>query len=129
MYYLNFVTCKNCSATWTFFNSKGEIAHRYFPTFWAGKTFTVYILLPRGAKSALTTSIRLSLTSFPKTNESLGKGQSRTTKAFVFTFTEKKMGYDFVSTYKGKKGILTYLYFIMEWQAFSVWPDFLLNRK
>ena len=67
-----------------------EIAHKYLPAFWAGKTFTVYILLPRGAKSALTTSIRLSLTSFPKTNESLGEGQSRTTKAFVFTFTEKK---------------------------------------
>ena len=68
----------------------GYIAHRYLPDFRAGKTFTVYILLPRGAKSALTTSIRLSLTCFPKTNESLREGQSRTTKAFVFTFTEKK---------------------------------------
>ena len=73
-----------------FFHTKGYIAHRYLPDFRAGKTFTVYILLPRGAKSALTTSIRLSLTCFPKTNESLREGQSRTTKAFVFTFTEKK---------------------------------------
>ena len=106
-------TKKSYNHSTTFFMSTWwEIAHKYLPAFWAGKTFTVYILLPRGAKSALTTSIRLSLTSFPKTNESLGEGQSRTTKAFVFTFTEKN-GLRLRFYVKEKKGILTCLYFII----------------
>ena len=66
------------------------------PSFYASLTAPNSMLYYLEAKKC-TTTIRLSLTSFPKTNESLGKGQSRTTKAFVFTFTEKKMGYDFIS--------------------------------